>query len=428
MAVGAALPACLPAEADPTPDAGLTPGDTDGGGPVPPAALPTSPPNCAADAVTIEAEVTGPGPYTRAENVDITYRVYAHGVVQIFARGDLGGHFGDAGEGHATFQAGGGPDDPEGANGALWQGPYHIELAAQDKDGCIDTIDLNVPMVGDVAVGDSSGDLHVKGSDGRGVVLLGHPADQPITALIVAPDAPRGFVAGFGQGLEGAPFIARLDEKGTLVTRFAEVDLTGEPLFPEGHPRHLMYEPTSGEILSDGPTDGTVLRFNALGDYLGRYLIPAGDSHDHVALGFARQGGRAIAGTSATDQLWFVSDTPEIFADTGGSFNRLFTVASGFGADEVLAVHSADDYVNTLTIYGTGGQEIHSAEIGDLQPEHIIRFRDGYLSTGNLDPMRRIDRDLNVLEPTAGGDNWDDFGTFGYSQTGGIAWLNETDE
>ena len=140
MAVGAALPACLPAEADPTPDAGLTPGDTDGGGPVPPAALPTSPPNCAADAVTIEAEVTGPGPYTRAENVDITYRVYAHGVVQIFARGDLGGHFGDAGEGKMRGNESDGhvlgDEDHHGAGGSDAGGDVLCMTAEGSGAGC----------------------------------------------------------------------------------------------------------------------------------------------------------------------------------------------------------------------------------------------------------------------------------------------------
>lgn len=439
LALALTVPACLPDE-ETEPDAGAEAagGAGGGGGPIVgggaggaggggmPGAFPSSNPDCAADAVVFEAELTAPGPFTRAQPAPITYRVYAKGVVQIFGRSQDGGNFTAPGEGRLTWAAGGGEDDPLGANVPIWQGTYHIELAAQDAEGCVGTTSLEIPMVGDVLVGDSNGRLSVRGSDGRWVVSLGLVAEQPISAMILAPDAERELIVGLRSGLGGAPFIARIDEHGTILSRFAEVDLAGEPLFDAGGPLHLFHDPATNEILCDGVPEGAVLRFNLLGDYLGAYHIGAGDSGDHVAIGFARQDGRVLAGTSANDRVYLLDAAEgELFVDTGGSFNEFYALATG-PDDTVLVAHTLGDYSNQITAYGLGGQELRMGDIGDLEPQHIVPFRDGHLMVGALDPVRRLDPSLTVLAPDADGDRWDDYGGsgFGFGSIGSIVWLN----
>ena len=445
VALGLGVSACL-GEAEDPPDAGA--GDpADGGqsvgsegggsgggsggsagssgGTTPPAAFPSANPDCAPEAVVITAELTATGPFTRSQPAPIRYRVLGKGKMEILGRSQDGGNFTAPGEGRLTWAAGGGEDDPLGANVPIWQGPYHIELAAQDTHGCVGTTRLEVPMVGDVVVGDSNGQLSVRGSDGRWVVALGAVAEQGISALILAPDAPRQFIAGLRSGIGGAPFVARIDERGAILSRFSEVDLQGEPLFASGGPRHLFHDAPRGEVLCDGVPNGAVLRFNLLGDYLGAYEVPVGDSGDHVAVGFSRQEGAILVGTSADDRVYRLGEHAELFVDTGGSFNRLWAVAAG-ADDRVLVAHTFTDYSNQITAYGPGGQELQMGDLGDLTPEHIVPFRDGYLLLGALDPVRRLSSDLTVLEPTVDGDRWDDYGGFGFGSTGSIVWLNSS--
>jgi hypothetical protein len=385
--------------------------------------FPMSNPDCAPDAVVIEARLLDDGPFTRADLAPIEYVVYAQGQVQVFGRSQDGGNFTAPAEGRLTFNTGGGPDDPLGANVPLWQGTYRVELAAQDARGCVGQTHLDLPVVGDVLVGDTDGALHVRGSDGRWVVSLGDVSGHRISSLILAPDADREFIAGFGAGLEGGPFLARLAADGSLLSRFAEVDLQGEPLFETGAPRHVFYDAAADEILCDGVPDGRVLRFNLLGDFLGDHRVPGGDSGDHGAIGFSRLGGRMVAGNAAHDKLYFLGEPAELFVDTGGSFNEVYALAPG-PEDAVLVAQTEGDYTNRLVLYGDGGQQRRAGTIDALEPEHVVAFRDGFLMSSGFDGLRRVDASLTLLAPDADGDRWNDYGGFGFGTITSLVWLN----
>jgi hypothetical protein len=425
-----ALPACL-GEAAGEPDAGADGGGgfgQPGGIGVPPVGdagldFPMSNPDCAPYAVVIEARLLDDGPFSRADLAPIEYVVYAQGRVQVFGRSAEGGNFTAPAEGRLTFNTGGGPDDPLGANVPLWQGTYRVELAAQDARGCVGLTHLDLPVIGDVLVGDSDGALHVRGSDGRWVTTVAEPAGHRLSSLILAPDAERELIAGFGVGLEGGPFLARLAADGTILSRFAEVDLRGEPLFETGAPRHVFYDAAADEILCDGVPDGRVLRFNLLGDYLGFHRVPGGDSGDHAAFGFSRQGGRAVAGNAAHDKLYFLGEPEQLFVDTGGSFNEVYALGPG-PDDTVLVAQTEGDYTNRLVVYGARGEQHRAATIEALEPEHIVPFRDGFLLGSGWDGLRRVDADLTLLDPDADGDRWNDYGGFGFGTVTSLVWLN----
>ena len=426
-----ATQACLPSEEEDAPDAALGSdasascpecSETDGGAPepvIPP--VPSTNPDCAPDAVRLTARLADPGPYSRAEAAVITYEVTPAGAYRMFGSGPSGGEIADAGPGRVEFRAAGGEGSPHGVRVPLWQGPYPVELAAQSDEGCVGKATVEVPLVGDVIVGDDGGHLHLRGSDGRPVAELGQALEQPMSALILDPDDPQGLIAGFRSGLGGGPFIARLDARGNIRKRFAEVDLQGGPLFPDGGPRHLYHDRDSDEILCDGVSDGTILRFDRFGDFVGRWRVPA--ENDYASIGFTRQEGRVIAGHASHDRLYFLGDTPELYLDTGGSFHELYAMAPAYD-DEVMVIHSLGDYANQISLFGPGGQEMRNQEIGAAQPEHVVPFRGGYLAVGAYEPIVRYDRDLTPHDPAATGEPWNAGGTLGFSRATSLVWLN----
>jgi hypothetical protein len=394
-----------------------------GGAPGPPE-LRVCDPTESTEAFVFEAAPSQAGPFTRSDVIELAVTLTPSAPYTLSV--DRGRVMGPSEGPRIMYVAGGGPEDPQGLPGPRFTGPARVTLTATVDSRCTVTTALSIPMWGDVLIGDDNGGVFARGSDGRPLGRVFERPGQSVTALAPMPggsgDVLVSFRASVGQ-LQGFERVRLSD--GTTVTVFDAQQPNGDVLYDLGAPRHFAFDPSTSEILADGAAEFRIFRWDLLGQLKmpHAYVVPAPDGVEGASYGLAVLRDRVLAGRARGDQLYSLGPVVEVFLDTGGDFNQLYVVGGGDDAGFVTA-QNGDAGSNRLVHWSAAGQMLGDGDLGDLQPETLLRFRDGWLSHSSFDPIRTHDAELNLRRPGEPNERWDEPDVGAFARALSVTWLD----
>ena len=394
-----------------------------GGTPAPPE-LRVCDPSVSTEAFRLEAAPSAAGPFTRSDVVplDVTVTPPATFVLSV----NQGRVSGPSVGVQATYVAGGGPGDPQGVPGPPFTGPVRLTLTATVDSMCTVSTALSIPLWGDVLIGDDNGSVFARGSDGRPLGLAFERPGQRVTALAPMPGDSGDVLVAFtplGAGLRSFERVRLSD--GATVTTFDAKHPNGEVLYELGAPRHFAFDPSTNEILADGAASFRVYRWDLQGQLRmpHAYVLPAPEGVEGASIGLAVLRDRVLAGRARGDQLYSLGPVVEVFLDTGGDFNELYLVGGGDDGGFVTA-QNVNAGFNRLVHWSAEGQMLGDGDLGALEPETLLRFRDGWLSHSSFDPIRTHDPDLTLRPPGLPNERWDEPQAGAVARAFSVTWLD----
>lgn len=326
--------------------------------------IPENPPGCAA--IPVQARVEGAGPFLRNQPITIRYTAPA---ARMSFRSEIPGTA-RAREGHVVFNF-------VAAPGPIWSGSRRFTVVAE-ADGCVGTASVDLPLAGDVVMGDDRGNLHAIGSDGRHLgrlATLADGADVAALAVVRAPERPPALIVALGRHGADGPRILRIGLDGTVQRRFEMEDLRSDPLYPSSEPRHLLWDATRGHVWADLGPGGRAYVWRDSGEYIGHVVITGGE-----AIGLAMEGGDPVFGNGRGGRVYRVTETdPEVFATevVADVDEPIQTVATGF-EDTLVAIY----YDGNATAYARftgGGRSVAGGRLPAGSPSTLLMLGPYYL-------------------------------------------------
>ncbi|MFZ4738286.1 MAG: hypothetical protein ACOYM9_20185 [Bradymonadia bacterium] len=415
-----------PMGGEPTPPQGgsISPPTTPIGGAPGPPELRVCDPTESTEAFVFEAAPSQAGPFTRSDVIELAVTLTPSAPYTLSV--DRGRVMGPSEGPRIMYVAGGGPEDPQGLPGPRFTGPARVTLTATVDSRCTVTTDLSIPMWGDVLIGDDNGGVFARGSDGRPLGRVFERPGQSVTALAPMPggsgDVLVSFRASVGQ-LQGFERVRLSD--GTTVTTFDPTHPNDDVLYELGAPRHFAFDPSTNEILADGASEFRVYRWDLDGQLRmpHAYVLPAPEGLEGASYGLAVVRDRVLASRVRSDQLYVLGSPVSVFLDTGIDFNELYLVGGG-DADGFVTAQNGSRGRNRLVHWSAEGQMLGEGDLGDLEPETLLRFRDGWLSHSSFDPIRTHDPDLTLRPPGLPNERWDEPQAGAVARAFSVTWLD----
>ena len=362
----------------------------------------------------LSAELVDGRLYVRNETAEIRYAALDGYAVRAEA---VEGGFLSEDDGRVFFTARGG--QPGHLGWPHWTGAVVVRLTASHPDsGCEATVEVGVPVAGDVLQGDGSGGrIAVYGSDGAYLGDLPPLTQRGVLWLDVVPpsEAFAGGVAALVWRSDGeSPEIRLLDRRGVgLPVEFEMETRGGEPVYPNRPPHGLFVH--DGIILADRGEDCQVHRWNLEGDLVDALAFPCDGSNGSRVTGFASLDGDLVVGYNAT-RLYDQQGNLRI--DTG-TVDSLRGFVPGHDGEIVVSGYSG---TSRMWSFDRNGVLLHQVSCRPGQYPYIVRFLDGYLQREPEIGLYLRRRDLTPVDL---GEAWN-HGLVGlWWSSGGLVWLDD---
>jgi hypothetical protein len=407
----------------PPPPGGESASTPTGGTPAPPE-LRVCDPSVSTEAFVFEAAPSQAGPFTRSDVIELAVTLTPSAPYTLSV--DRGRVMGPSEGPRIMYVAGGGPGDTQGVPGPRFTGPVRLTLTATVDSMCTVSAALSIPLWGDVLVGDDNGSVFARGSDGRPLGLAFERPGQGVTALAPMPGDSGDVLVAFtplGAGLRSFERVRLSD--GTTVTTFDPTHPNDDVLYELGAPRHFAFDPSTNEILADGAEAFQVYRWDLQGQLRMPHVydLPAPEGLEGASYGLAVVRDRVLASRVRSDQLYVLGSPVTVFLDTGGDFNELYLVGGG-DADGFVTAQNGRGGGNRLVHWSAEGQMLGEGDLGPLEPETLLRFRDGWLSHSSFDPIRTHDPDLTLRPPGLPNERWDEPQAGAVARAFSVTWLD----